>query len=60
MKESLPGFDLVSAVEQLMNLLVEEEKVNLKHLKDLVGVQKEESESDYNHQMTFGGTERAS
>ena len=60
MKESMPGFDLANAAEQLMNLLVEDEKVNLKHLKDLVGVQKEESESGYVKQMTFGGTERAS
>jgi hypothetical protein len=47
MKESMPGFTLVNAAEQLMNLLVEDEKVNLRYLKDLVGVQQEDSEFNY-------------
>jgi hypothetical protein len=52
-------FNMDNACEQLIGLLLNDDKINLKRLQDLCGVTNKEGSEDFERQMTFGDNDNA-
>ena len=52
-------FNMDNACEQLIGLLLNDDRINLKRLQDLCGITIKEGSEDFERQMTFGDNDNA-